>query len=47
MKQRLGTDTLCLLNLPKWQDHMRRQNRRTGAQTDFVAIIAQLEVASI
>ena len=36
-----------LANLPKWQDQMRRQNRRTGAQTDFEAIIVQLEAASV
>ena len=36
-----------LTDLPGWQDYMRRQNRRTGAQTDFEAIIVQLEEASL
>lgn len=36
-----------LTDLPGWQDYMRRQNRQTGAQTDFEAIIVQLEAASL
>lgn len=35
-----------LEDLPGWQAHMRRQNRRTGEKADFEAIIFQLEVAS-
>ena len=36
-----------LTDLPGWQDHMRRQNRRTGETADFEAIIMQLEAATL
>ena len=32
-----------LENLPDWQDHMLRHNRRTGVKADVEAIIVQLE----
>jgi len=36
-----------LEHLPRRQDQMRRQNRRTGGKADFEKIIAQLEAASL
>ncbi|MDB5870048.1 MAG: hypothetical protein JWP96_2380 [Polaromonas sp.] len=36
-----------LADVPNWQDHMRRQNRRTGVKADFEAIIVLLEAASL
>ena len=36
-----------LKDLPGWQAHMRRQNRRTGEAADFEAIIVQLETSAL